>query len=73
MANMNWYNDLIQFPRLIAEISACVDIKEDDWNALCESMDLSTDELNELFDRAQVEWERIKNQANPEELKRRLG
>lgn len=60
MFDLNWYNDLIQFPRLISEISACVHISEDDWKALCESMDLTDNELNELFDRAQAEWERVK-------------
>lgn len=56
----NWENDLIQFSRLIAEISATVDISEDDWNALCESMDLTDDELNALFDRAGEKWNQIK-------------
>lgn len=55
-----WKDNSIQFPRLIAEISANVNISEDDWNSLCESMDLNDDELNELFDRADAEWNKIK-------------
>ena len=54
----NWENNNIQFPRLLAEIVAtqC----NLDFAALCESMDLTVDEVDELFDRAQMEWEIIK-------------
>lgn len=63
MDNNLWLDDSIQFPRLIAEISACVNILEDDWEALMHSMDLTNDELNSLFDRAIARWESIKAQA----------
>lgn len=62
-ANNVWNSNEIQFPRLIAEISANVDMSAD-WDALCNSMDISSNELNELFDRADKEWE---------EKKKRLG
>ncbi len=55
-----WERNDIQFPRLLAEIVATMDILESDWEALCQSMDLSSKEVEELFDRAQVEWDRIK-------------
>lgn len=54
-----WYNNSIQFPRLIDEIQA-VGLTEDQWDALLESMDLESDELAELFERAQSIWDSIK-------------
>ena len=60
MSNANWNNDAIQFPRLIAEIMATQDL---DMVALCDAMDLELPHLNELFDRADAEWERIKEQT----------
>jgi hypothetical protein len=58
-----WKDNSIQFPRLIAEIVATVDINAETWQNLCDSMDLTTDELNELFDRAQESWEKIKGKT----------
>ena len=55
-----WNDDNIQFPRLLAEIQATVDIRVEDYERICESMDLEADEVDELFDRAQNQWERIK-------------
>ena len=55
-----WHDNSIQFPRLLAEINACVEISDEDWAALCESMDLKGSDINDLFDRADREWERIK-------------
>jgi len=60
MSQELWEDNSIQFPRLLAEICATVEISDKDWEALKESMDLSTEEINELFDRAQEEWEEIK-------------
>jgi hypothetical protein len=59
MSNPNWSNSAIQFPRLICEINATQDL---DCAALAASMDLTLDELSELFDRAHAEWERIKKE-----------
>ena len=55
-----WKDDSIQFPRLIAEISANVVFQPAHWQDLQDSMNITEDELNELFDRANVEWESIK-------------
>jgi hypothetical protein len=55
-----WKDNSIQFPRLLAEIMATCELTETMWASLCESMDITSDELSELFDRAQDEWERIK-------------
>lgn len=57
MSNTKWNNDSIQFPRLIAEIIATQE--KLDIPALCESMDISVDELDELFERAQQAWMRL--------------
>lgn len=59
-----WQYNHIQFPRLLAEIAA-IDIGEECWDELLENMDLESDELAELFDRAQEEWEAIKNRHCP--------
>lgn len=55
--NRVWEDNRIQFPRLISEIMATQDL---DLGLLAESMDLTIDEVNELFDRASEEWEIIK-------------
>lgn len=55
--NRVWEDNRIQFPRLISEIMATQDL---DLECLAESMDLTIDEVNELFDRASEEWESIK-------------
>jgi hypothetical protein len=52
-----WDNNLIQFARLLCEINATQDIN---IVTLCESMDLTTDDVNELFDRANEVWEQAK-------------
>ena len=62
-SNTNWENNAIQFPRLIAEICANIEFKPKHWKDLQDSMDLSEDELNELFDRANDEWEKIKEKT----------
>lgn len=56
--NPKWDDNVVQFARLIAEIAATQDTL--DHGALCESMDLSVDDLNELFERADDVWERAK-------------
>ena len=60
----SWEDNSIQFPRLLAEILAT---QEDlDWSALCTSMDLEhVRQLDELFERADREWERIKAKTCP--------
>jgi hypothetical protein len=51
----NWESNAIQFPRLLAEIMATQENL--DIPALAESMDLTIDEVGELFDRAHEAWE----------------
>ena len=58
-----WREDSIQFPRLLAEIAGCVDLSVKQYTALADSMDLTFDQLDELFDRAQASWERIKERT----------
>lgn len=53
-----WDRDDIQFPRLLAEINATQDTLN--LQALADSMDLSVDDVNSLFDRAGNAWESIK-------------
>ena len=57
-----WNNNKIQFPRLLAEIASSSALTDEVMSELRESMDLSNDEINELFDRAQNEWNRIKEE-----------
>lgn len=61
-ANAIWENNAIQFPRLLAEIIGN-GLSETQWDDLLASMDLESDQLNNLFDRAQAEWERIKAES----------
>ena len=61
MSNANWKNNAIQFPRLLAEIMATQELN---MEALAESMDLSVEEVDELFDRADQEWE-VAKEGNP--------
>lgn len=56
----NWENNSIQFPRLIAELEAAGAIHSGVIDALCESMDLAPNNIAELIDRAQAEWDNIK-------------
>ena len=57
--NKNWLDNHIQFPRLLAEINAC-GLTHQQYLGLCESMDLTVLELDEILDRAEAEWLRIK-------------
>lgn len=54
-----WADNSIQFPRLLAEIMG-VGLEGHQWDGLLETMDLTSDQLSELFDRAQIIWERQK-------------
>ena len=58
MSQAKWEDDSIQFPRLLAEIAATQ--YGLDLNCLAEAMDLSTNEVHELFDRADAAWEKAK-------------
>lgn len=66
MQNQLWNNNLIQFARLIAEISATQDHL--DLPALAESMDLEVADVNTLFDRANEVWEASKTDSASTQL-----
>jgi hypothetical protein len=55
-----WTDNLVQFPRLISEISAVVNITDQDMDILCDSMDLKRSDVIDLFERARIEWLDIK-------------
>jgi hypothetical protein len=54
-----WDDDRVQFPRLMAELRA-VGLTQDQYAALCESMDLGVREIDGLLERAETAWNRIK-------------
>jgi hypothetical protein len=54
-----WKNNKIQFPRLLAEIRA-IGLTVDQLHQLVMNMDLSVDEIYELLERAETEWQKIK-------------
>ena len=63
-----WNSDLIQFPRLLAEINA-VGLNKSQVKQLCESMDLKEKEIKQVFDRAEREWDKIKKEViDPDNL-----
>lgn len=57
-----WSINDVQFPRLIAEAEAAGLFNGDDgrFTAMCESMDLSVDEVFELVERAKRRWDEVK-------------
>lgn len=58
-----WTNPLVQFARLIAEVEAAGGFAVDEiWDALELSMDLNTEELKELVERAMAMWDATKAQ-----------
>jgi len=54
-----WNDNAVQYPRLLAEINITIDFTEEQLNALCLSMDLTLEEIHELFNRANDEWEEL--------------
>ena len=62
----NWANNDIQFPRLLSELAAAgVSLQPKLMDQVCESMDLRIEEVEELFERAQVVWDEIKERTCP--------
>ena len=55
-----WKNNKIQFARLIAELEAAGAFTGEICAELCQEMDLTMDDLDELVDRAQLEWDKAK-------------
>lgn len=56
----NWQNNAVQFPRLIAEANAMGAFSSHRVKEMAESMNIETDDVLELVDRAEAEWEKIK-------------
>jgi hypothetical protein len=50
----------MQFPRLLAEIVATIELTDEQTSELCASMDIEEIELDELFEHAQQKWDRLK-------------
>jgi predicted transcriptional regulator YheO len=60
-ASVNWRNNAIQFPRLIAELEATgVFALPGALDKVAEEMDLDVQQVCGLISRAQDEWDRIK-------------
>ena len=56
--NNLWDNDGIQFARLLSEIDG-IGLTDSQYMHLRDSMDLSNNEINEIFDRANKAFEAI--------------
>lgn len=59
---LRWDNDTVQFARLLSEIAATQDLP--DLALLLESMDLTLNQVEELFERAHQVWENAKVEAD---------
>ena len=64
-----WNKNEVQFPRLLSEIFATVEFTKEQREALCESMDLEYEDIQEIFRRAEDEWDSIKEKAFLQSLK----
>lgn len=58
-----WERDDVQFPRLLAEIKAA-GLPAEVIKQVCTSMDLSSEQVHELLDRAEETFEAIKEQLD---------
>lgn len=56
----HWLNNGGQYPRLIDELIAAGALTPQVIQSVCQSMDLTKKELEELLDRASDEWDAIK-------------
>jgi len=59
MSDNFWNRNDIQFPRLLSEIRAC-GLYEDQMDDIACSMDLTMDQVEELFDRAEIAFDNVK-------------
>lgn len=60
MKNNLWENDLVQFSRLVAELEANGFFTSAVLEGLCNSMDLSANDIGSLVSRAQKRYDAIK-------------
>lgn len=56
-----WDRNELQFPRLLAEVHGV--LEKSQFRDLAAAMDLDVDQVGDLFDRADAEWERIKGEG----------
>jgi hypothetical protein len=71
-----WNNNAIQYPRLIAELQMAGAFTSAMMRELCRSMDLDAEDLEELVNRACVEWDQIVANTNPprnQSMRRNFG
>jgi len=59
MSQALWDRDDIQFPRLLDEIQG-IGLTDTQYVQIAESMDLTPEEVHELFERAQTAWDKHK-------------
>ena len=56
----NWQKNQIQYPRLIAELEACGAFENRQIiNDLCDSMDLTKEDILEIVERASNYWDEM--------------
>ena len=55
----NWTDKTVQYPRLLAEIRA-IGLSKEQYEALKESMDLTVDEIDDVLEWAETDWQTIK-------------
>jgi len=58
-----WDNNRVQFARLLSEIYANIELTDEQWRSLEESMDLSRDEILSLFERADEVFQKSKRRV----------
>ncbi len=55
-----WHNNQIQFARLLCEIQQNIGFTDTQKANLCMEMDLEWNQIEEIFDRATTEFDKIK-------------
>ena len=53
-----WNNDSVQFMRLLSEIRASGEFRLRGLSIVAKSMDLEIEQVNELFERAELSWQK---------------
>lgn len=64
---MKYTDKTIQYPRLLAEIRA-IGLDKDQYALLSESMDLSQDEIDQVLEWAEDDWQTIKDNLSGSRL-----
>ena len=58
--DVNWQNDAIQFPRLIAELEACGGFTVSVLSRVAKETDLKVSDILQIVERAQYVWDDVK-------------